>query len=301
MLSTVVLPAPFGPIRLVTSPGARLERDVVRRPHAAEGDAQVPRPPGPRAARGDRQLRLARAARGRASVESRRETAPTTPSGATHSTPSSSAPKNSSRYSARPASTSGSSTTIAAPTSGPATEPAPPMITTSTNRIDCEKAKVEGVTKPDSAANSAPATPAHTAEMANAAVLIADRVEADRFGGDLRIAHRAHRLAPAAARQAPEGEASPAPRRRMLTIATPRSPIADSQAGLRDPHDAVLPAGHAAPLDRHVLDDEAEGDGDHREVRPLHAQRRQREQRADQPESSAATGSASQKLHFARR
>ncbi len=33
-----------------------------------------------------------------------------------------------------------------APTSGPATAPAPPMITARTNRIDCEKPKVDGVT-----------------------------------------------------------------------------------------------------------------------------------------------------------
>ena len=42
---------------------------------------------------------------------------------------------------------------MTAPTSGPATEPAPPIITTSTNRIDCTKLKVCGVTKPDSGAN----------------------------------------------------------------------------------------------------------------------------------------------------
>ena len=98
---------------------------------------------------------------------------PATPSGAARSTASSSAPKKSRRYSARPASSSGSSTTIAAPISGPESDPAPPMITTSTNRIDWENAKVEGVTKPDSGAKNAPATPAYTAEIVNAAVLIA--------------------------------------------------------------------------------------------------------------------------------
>jgi hypothetical protein len=89
---------------------------------------------------------------------------PTIPSGAIHSTTSSSAPKKSRRYSASPASTSGSSTTSAAPASGPVTVPAPPMITTSTNRIDCENVNVEGVTKAESAANSAPASPAHAAK-----------------------------------------------------------------------------------------------------------------------------------------
>ena len=61
---------------------------------------------------------------------------------------------------------------MVAPTSGPASEPAPPMITTSTKSSDCEKVKVEGVTKPESGAKSAPASPAQTAEMAKAAVLM---------------------------------------------------------------------------------------------------------------------------------
>ena len=95
------------------------------------------------------------------------------PSGASHRTNSISAPKNSSRYSASPASASGSSTTMAAPTSGPLTVPAPPTITTSTNRIDCMKAKVEGVTKPDSGAKRAPARPAQAADSAKASVLMA--------------------------------------------------------------------------------------------------------------------------------
>ncbi len=95
------------------------------------------------------------------------------PSGAIHSTTRSSAPKKRSRYSASPASTSGSSTTTAAPTSGPVTVPAPPMITTSTKRIDCENAKVDGVTNAESEANMPPASPAHAADAANAAVFTA--------------------------------------------------------------------------------------------------------------------------------
>ena len=61
---------------------------------------------------------------------------------------------------------------MVAPTSGPASEPAPPMITTSTKRIDCENENVDGVTKPESDAKNAPATPAYTAEMAKASVLM---------------------------------------------------------------------------------------------------------------------------------
>ncbi len=70
-------------------------------------------------------------------------------------------------------SSSGSTPTTSAPTSGPATEPAPPIMTTSTNRIDCPKPKVCGVTKPASGANRPPAAPAHSAETAKAAHLIA--------------------------------------------------------------------------------------------------------------------------------
>src|SRR4051812_23889561 len=95
------------------------------------------------------------------------------PSGAIHNTISISAPKNSKRYSASPASASGSSTTMAAPTSGPVTVPAPPTITTSTNRIDCINAKLDGVTNPDSGANSAPASPAQAADKVNASALTA--------------------------------------------------------------------------------------------------------------------------------
>ena len=62
---------------------------------------------------------------------------------------------------------------MSAPTSGPATEPAPPSITTSTNRIDCTKPKVCGVTKPDKGANSPPASPAQAADSANATTFTA--------------------------------------------------------------------------------------------------------------------------------
>ena len=49
-------------------------------------------------------------------------------------------------------------------------------------------------------------------------------------------------------------------------------------------------------LDHAVLDDEAEGDRDHRQVRSLHAQRRQRQQVADAARQHRASGHASQKL-----
>ena len=57
------------------------------------------------------------------------------------------------------------------------------------------------------------------------------------------------------------------------------------------------PPVRSLPLDRAVLDDEGERDGDHREIRPGDAQRRQREQRADDAgDQRRPTGNASQKL-----
>ena len=52
-------------------------------------------------------------------------------------------------------------------------------------------------------------------------------------------------------------------------------------------HQAVLAAGQAFPLDGAVVDDEGEGDGDHREVGPGHAQRGQRQQCADDARDNA--------------
>jgi hypothetical protein len=97
---------------------------------------------------------------------------PMTPSGAIHSTTSSNAPTNSNRYSASPDSSSGSITVTTAPTAGPSTQPAPPTITASRNRIDCENGNESGATNIISGAKMAPASPANTAETAKAAVLI---------------------------------------------------------------------------------------------------------------------------------
>ena len=46
-------------------------------------------------------------------------------------------------------------------------------------------------------------------------------------------------------------------------------------------HQAVLAAGQILPLDGAVLDDESKRDGDHRQIRSGHAERRQGEQSAD--------------------
>src|SRR5688572_10467303 len=174
MLSTVVLPAPFGPIRLVTLPGSAENEtpvaaftppNAIVRPSTSSGEALAGRAgSASRSGRGGTETR--RLFRNRA-------ISPTTPSGAIHSTTSNSAPKKSSRYSASPASSSGSRTTTAAPASGPVTVPAPPIMTTRTKRIDWENVNVDGVTKAESGAKSAPASPAQAADTVNATVFTA--------------------------------------------------------------------------------------------------------------------------------
>src|SRR4029077_19223956 len=74
------------------------------------------------------------------------------------------------RYSARAAISSGSTTITAAPTTGASVQPAPPTITASRNKIDCENGKLSGATKANSAANKPPATPVNAADSAKAMV-----------------------------------------------------------------------------------------------------------------------------------
>src|SRR6185295_10180031 len=272
MLSTVVLPAPFGPIRLVTAPGfASSAMSCAARmpPKAMPRLCTFSVAPAPRARA---VCSSAEARRGRCFV-SRRKAVPTRPSGASHRTNSSRAPKKSSRYSASAARNSGSSTTIVAPTRGPAVKPAPPIITTSTNRIDCEKAKVDGVTKPESAAD-----PGEQCGDGEGGGLDAHWRKADRFGGDLGVAYRSHGFSESGFfedRVPQRGKRSDPDRQ--------EGNPAFAEPGWREgPHQAVLPAGQAAPFHGGVLDDEAEGDGDHREVRAPYAHRGKREQRAGQ-------------------
>ena len=60
---------------------------------------------------------------------------------------------------------------MAAPTTGPSTQPAPPTITASRNRIDCENGNESGATNMNKGAKIAPASPVNDADRANAAVL----------------------------------------------------------------------------------------------------------------------------------
>src|SRR5499426_2744083 len=225
MLSTVVLPAPFGPIRVVIARGFAFDAQPVT---ARTPPNAIVRPSTARAAPvGAGSSVIAARVAGTAARRrpNQRAASPTMPSGAISSTASSSAPKKSRRYSARPARTSGSATTTAAPTSGPVTVPAPPIITTSTNRIDCENENVDGVTKPDSGANSAPASPAQAAETANATVFTATG-----FSPIDSAAVSESFTARIAAPQSLFASRHEAPRRTAVTTiamsATPRSPKA---------------------------------------------------------------------------
>eukprot|EP01022_Parablepharisma_sp_SALTPOND_P030357 TRINITY_DN760_c2_g2_i2.p2 TRINITY_DN760_c2_g2~~TRINITY_DN760_c2_g2_i2.p2 ORF type:complete len:1280 (+),score=504.50 TRINITY_DN760_c2_g2_i2:6407-10246(+) len=105
------------------------------------------------------------------------------------------------------------------------------------------------------------------------------RIDADRLGGGLAIAHRAHGGPPATTRQpAITGQHHGHARQGQdgdRTLA-----LQSRHGGRHQPHDAVLAAGDVAPFDDGVLDDEAEGNRDHGQVRPLHAQGRQGQQQA---------------------
>jgi hypothetical protein len=128
-----------------------------------------------------------------------------------------------------------------------------------------------------------------------------DRVEADRFRRRLGIAHRAHRLAPRSGREAPER----VDQHRGHRDREERHPaLAEAHAERRrrrDAHDAILPAGEVAPLDRGVLDDEAERDRHHREVGAADAQRREREQRPDDSGKQRGRRGGEPEAHLVRR
>ena len=181
MLSAVVLPAPFGPIRPVIGAGRHREARVADRAHAAERIASpatcVRARPWPRS-RCSAGAAPARSGRGRAHPRAPRQRArPLHQPG----DPVRRHPQHHEQQRAeeqQPVILEARQRLRQHPdddrtNDGPANEPAPPIITTSTNRIDCRNANELGVTNPDSGANRPPANPASAAETAKATVLTA--------------------------------------------------------------------------------------------------------------------------------
>src|SRR5215467_11510877 len=129
MLSTVVLPAPLGPITLVTLPGGAVKVTAdaaLMPPKLMPTSCTASSTGGPCGARNAATSNGASTPAGCSFHRQKRASVPSTPSGATHRITSSDAPKNSSRYSASADRSSGSTTLTTAPTTGPKVQPAPP-------------------------------------------------------------------------------------------------------------------------------------------------------------------------------
>ena len=105
-----------------------------------------------------------------------------------------------------------------------------------------------------------------------------DRIEPERPGRELRIAHRSHGLAPVARVEAcEEGHGSEREDRDEERHIAFDERVAEG-LGEGDEHDPVPAAGHLLPLRRALLDHEAERDGDHREIGAAHPEGGDREQ-----------------------
>ena len=124
--------------------------------------------------------------------------------------------------------------------------------------------------------------PAATAEMPKAVVRISVGSRPIETLAEFGIAHRAHGVAPDAAAQARErGGGQHGERERQERDAAFADVMAEhARAG--NAGQAVPAAGQTLPFRRALLDDEAEGDGHHGEIRSAHAERRDREQHAGQ-------------------
>ncbi len=176
---------------------------------------------------------------------------PARPRGASHSTASSPAPNTNWRYSASPASSSGNSPTSTAPASGPTVLPAPPSITTSRNKMDCENGNEDGAMKPVSPACSPPARPAAPAASTKAAV----RTGSARMP-TLRAAAGAVATtaiaSPSGERRSQSNPASPAAQHRHASTAVPFTPNGPGMPAMPDappvsPRHSVLAASTMKP------------------------------------------------------
>ena len=128
--------------------------------------------------------------------------------------------------------------------------------------------------------------------MPNAVVRIERRIESDRNAGGFGIAHRAHGIAPRASlSHAKRGDRQRNERERQICDAV-LADLGPEHARARNAGQAVPAAGETLPFGRALLDDEAEGDGHHREIGPAHPQRRNRKQDAGQSGDEAAHAQA---------
>jgi hypothetical protein len=143
MLSTVVLPAPFGPIRLVTAPGFASSAMSCAARTPPKANAEVLHRKGGVCAAINVVCRSSKPWRPTLRQQAQRRSPPGLRREPQHEQQQGRR-RTAGRYSASAARNSGSSTTIAGADQRPGGEAAPPIITTSTNRIDCENAKVDG-------------------------------------------------------------------------------------------------------------------------------------------------------------
>ena len=156
-LSSVVLPAPFGPMIACTAP----------RSSATSTASSAATPP----------KRLPRSSRAAASPAFSR--VGTSPRGMKIMVSISTAPSSTISYSLNTVRSCGSVVSTAAPTTAPKVEAMPPNTTMVTSSIECRNEALAGVMKPGVVRESAPATAANSAEITNAVSLCARGVDAD--------------------------------------------------------------------------------------------------------------------------
>ena len=199
--------------------------------------------------------------------------APAIPPGATQSTINRPAPKNSRRYSARPANSSGSSTTIA--DADQRTQRAAGAAENDhqqkqdrlreRKRARRDEAGQRRLQSTGQTGRRGGQNEGHRAHR--------QRADPDAARGRRRRCRRLHGKPERASREIVEGDK----RKRAETAGQQRRAAGIERR--RNPGETARAPGQIAPLDRNRLDDEAESDRDHREIRAGDAKRGDREQR----------------------
>ena len=185
---------------------------------------------------------------------------------------------------------------MAAPTTGPSTQPAPPTMTASRKQDRLRERKRIRRDEHEQRREDRAGKPRERRRQRKGSRLDDHRIEPDGAGGDLGIAHRDHATCPRRCSPADGRKATKHPASSTASTAISRSAnTLPSNAGRLEIHQAVVAAGQLAPFDRAVLDDEGERDRHHGEIGPGDAQRRQRERKPIAPASTPASGNAIQK------